>query len=258
MLSSRSALIVSFCRKSKELLRLISMKNCTCNETAKMIICIHCAASLCNSEFNMDDAVRLSGLKKKEYVRQKELIEKLLEVGKKLTFDEICAQLEINDLIKKDAVELLKMYNKTKFLTDGINNAQYLAMAIYKSYEIRKYKTNNIKTKLIHLSRLSTKVWKSLENEWTSWIENTPDVLKHVKMANAKTTVEDHGIANIKKEIKSNKINKIHFKFSGNTLCKDQKNDGDNIIQIEPEIQPYEEWRENIIIKTKAELKRMQ
>lgn len=245
-----------FCRKSKEILRLISMKKCTINENAKIIISIDCAANLINSEFQTDEAIKLSGLKKKEYGRQKELIEKLLDLGKKLTLDEICAQLELSDSIKTDAAQLLKEYKKTKFLSEDINDAQYLSMAIYQSCHIRKYKTSNIKSKLIQLSRLSTKTWKGLENEWVRWIEANPSVLKQAKPAKPATSnnqVEEKGNTN-KRNYFSEILSKIYL-FLGNTLYKHQKIGDEN---MEPEIQPYEEWRAYMIKRAEAELKKIQ
>ncbi|XP_055311782.1 origin recognition complex subunit 6 [Sitodiplosis mosellana] len=73
--------------KSKEYLRLIGMKKCTSNETVKIVLSIDCAASSCNSEFQTEVAIQLSGLKKKEYGKQKGLFEKLLDLGKKSTLD---------------------------------------------------------------------------------------------------------------------------------------------------------------------------
>lgn len=245
-----------FCRKSKEIFRLISMKKCTINENAKIIISIDCAANLLsNSEFQTDEAIKLSGLKKKEYDRQKELIEKLLDLGKKLTLDEICAQLELSDSIKTNAAQLLKEYKKTKFLSEDINDAQYLTMAIYQSCHIRKYKTSNIKSKLIQLSRLSAKTWKSLENEWFCWIEANPSVLKQAKATTANNQVEEKGNTN-----KRNYFPEISSKifFLGNNVCKHKINGDENMVQIEPEIQPYEEWREYMVKNAEAELKKIQ
>lgn len=169
------------------------MKKCLISEVAKTVISIDCAAALCNSEFHTDDALKLSALKKKEYSKQKELIETLLGLSKKLSLDEICAKLEISDSIKADAAHLLNEYKKHKFLSDEINNAQYLTMAIYQSCQIKNYKTNNIKSKLIQMSRLGIKVWKNLEIEWASWIEENPSVLKPVKRANVETDAQEKG-----------------------------------------------------------------
>lgn len=170
------------------------MKKCVKNETVKVILSIDCAATTCNSEIDIDDAIKFSGMKRKEYIGQKELVEKLCDLGKKLTLDEICAQLELNDLIKMDAAHLLQQYAKTKLLSDEITNAQYLAMAIYQSCQKRKYKTSNIKSKLIQISRLSTKMWKYMEQEWTNWIEENPSLHKNLKTSNEQT--EEKGKTN--------------------------------------------------------------
>lgn len=172
----------SFYRKSIELLRLINLKKITINDTSKITISIDCASTLCNTELDRGAVIQLSGLNKKEYFKQKELFEKVLDLNKKLTLDEICAQLEISYIIKKDATRLLMEYKK-KHAFDGdiLNNIQFLSMAIYQSLELRKMKNNNTKTKLIQLSRLKGTVWKRMDEEWTNWIERNPSVADYLK-----------------------------------------------------------------------------
>ncbi|XP_031638122.1 origin recognition complex subunit 6 [Contarinia nasturtii] len=214
--------------KSKEILRLVNMKKCTINtvsEAVKMIISIDCATNLCNTEINYDDALTLSGIKKSEYTRQRELIEKLLDLGKKITLDEICARLEISDSIKKDAFRLLNGYKEKNAFLDDINDVQYLAMAVYQSCKIKNYKSNN-STKLIQMSRLNGKMWKRLEEEWNSWIKET-------KLQN-------------KIQLTSN-TSKIEFKKKGSVEYVNENNDDNSI-------QPYEVWRGNMVKLAKENL----
>lgn len=87
-----------------------------------------------------------------------------------MTLDEICAQLEISDSIKTNALRLLTEYKKRNSFLNDINNAQYLTMAIHQSCKLKNIKNNRTTTKLIHLSRLNVKVWKRLEEEWNNWM----------------------------------------------------------------------------------------
>lgn len=157
------------------------MKKFTFNDTVKIIISIDCATTLCNTEFKPVEAIAITGIKKKEYARQKELIEKLLNLGKKFTLDEICAQLEINDATKNDAYWLLNEHKKRNTLLNDIDNTQYLTMAIYQSCKMRNFKSNSIKMKLMQYSRLNGKKWKLLEEDWDNLIKGNSSLSNRMK-----------------------------------------------------------------------------
>lgn len=141
------------------------------NDTVKIILSIDCAANSCGNEFDHDQAIKLSSLKKKDYNRQKELFEKLLDISKELSLTEICAQLELNDAIKNCATRLLTEFKKKQVYTNDVHSQKFLSsMAIYQSCKLKKCKTLHIKPKLIHISKLSLKLWKQLEQEWNEWI----------------------------------------------------------------------------------------
>lgn len=168
-------------RKSKELLRLIELRKATINPTVKIALSIHCAAILCGTEFDPKDVVKSSGLNEKAYTKQKELFEKLLDLDKKWTLDEMCSKFDMNDALKTDASRLLTEYKKKKPLLNETDNASFLSMAIYQSFKFRKMKTNKIKVKLMEFSRLSNRTWKALEEEWTNWIEKDTPLANHGK-----------------------------------------------------------------------------
>lgn len=142
------------------------------NQTAKLILCIECASIECGTDLDHHQAVKLSALSATEYNRQKDLMEKLLNLGKKLTLDEICAQLEINDRLKTDARQLFTAYTAKTSFYDDTNSAPILAMAIYQSLKLRKTKNlTAFKAKLSQIGKLKPKLWKQLEDEWDNWIE---------------------------------------------------------------------------------------
>lgn len=182
-------------RKCKELLRLINLKQSALNETVKIIISIDCAANSCGNEFDHDQAIKLSGLKKKEYNRQKELFEKLLDLTKELSLPEICAQLELNDAIKICANRLLTEYKKRNTLLNDVNMQQQMlaSMAIFQSCKLKKFKGSNIKAKLMHLSKLNSHSWKQLENEWNEWIEKYPPQTDQLKVNRNCAETEEEG-----------------------------------------------------------------
>lgn len=62
------------------------------NETVKIVLSADFAAASCNSEFQTDSAIVLSGLRKKEYAKQRGLIEKLLDLGQTSTLDATSAK----------------------------------------------------------------------------------------------------------------------------------------------------------------------
>lgn len=144
------------------------------SDTAKMVLCIDCAATSLNIEFSSDEAIKLAALSKLQYVKNKENYENQLGLRQKLTLNGICAQLEMNDAIRKGADQLLKDYKKKhSYVQDVFENPQYLAMAIYQSCKLRKFKKSNVKPALIQLSRLNKKMWKELEDQWTEWMKIT-------------------------------------------------------------------------------------
>lgn len=170
-------------RKSTELLRLINLKQSAWNETLKIVMSINCAADECGTDFDHESAMKRCNLRKKEYNKQKELFEKLLNLSRGLSLSEICAQFELNDAMKNTAAQLLNEYKKRQTLLSDINSQQALSsMAIYQSCKLKKFKgLTSIKTKLIQLSKLNPNSWKQLETEWNSWIEKSSPLSEQKK-----------------------------------------------------------------------------
>lgn len=180
------------------MLRLISTKGIkTANDSIKVVLAINLAANLCNTEFDRSMALKLSNVKEKEYTRQKEFFEKLLDLTKKWTLDEICAKLEINEVVKNDADRLLRAYRKSKPLVDDTDNASFLAMALYQSHKLRKIKNPTVKHKLIELSKIKGKTWKNFEEEWDGWIaDSSPLADQKKRKGNGGDQFEGNGMPN--------------------------------------------------------------
>lgn len=160
---------------------MIKLKDFKADDTTKIILSIDCASKLCATGIDYDEAIKFSGVKKKEYGRQKQLFEKLLELTKKLQVNKICAQLELNDVVKTDAVTLLSEYSKRKNFTDDIDSAHCITMAIFQAWKQRKLKGGNPKAKLIELSHLSSSAWKTFESDWNKWIEQDAPLARIAK-----------------------------------------------------------------------------
>lgn len=219
-----------------------------------MILCIDCASTLCASGIDFTRALELSGLKKMEYNRKKQLFEKLLSLTKKINVNEICAQLELNDVIKSDVIALLAQYVKRKNFKDDINSAHCVAMAIYQAWKHRKQKGCGVKQRLIALSKLNSTKWKEFEAVWDKWIEQELPLKRNVK-ARAKAEqilVDCEGIQMCKRSFL-----KFIYSLKLFILFKDQSPSDEKENMSTPdgiELEPYEHWRDRMITIAKAEL----
>lgn len=195
-------------RKSLELLRLIDMKvKSITNQAAKCVLSIECASILCGTDLDHQQAVKLSGLKPAEYKRQKDLTEKLLNLNKTLTLDEICAQLEISDRMKNDARILFNEYKAKGSFFDESNSTPILAMAIYQSVKQRKDKqVSATKASLLQFSKMKSKAWKQMEDEWDNWIEKCKPLEKAAAADSHKLQTDNNG--------SKGKLNKMQIPIS--------------------------------------------
>lgn len=244
-------------RKSREMLRRIKLKQCTISETAKIVICINCAAISCNADFDRGHAISLLGLKEKDYTRQKELLESLLDLTKKISLDEMCAPLGISDVLKNDAAQLLNEHKKRYPFISGVENAHFLAMAIYQSCKLKGKKNGAIKSKLTQFSKLNGKSWKQLEDEWDKWIG---EYLSSTNEPNSKSNGEPKSVQKGRIFLSNNFMqafrNIAFISFLVGIDQMDQINSDGSVSQIEIQSQTYEEWRADQLKKAKAELQK--
>lgn len=203
------------------------------SDAAKTIFCLESASMLCGTEFeHMDDAIKLSGLNRKEYSRKKQLFDKLLDLSKKIHVIDVCIQLELPENIQNDAKRLLDQYKITSNFGDDVESAHYIAMAIYQCCKRRKMK--KFKTKLITLSKLEPNKWKRLEERWDKWIETC----QPFKTENASQTKQCDDIT----------------KQAPSTEDKDNSTDANDTQSIFDE-KPYEIWKAEILTKAFNELR---
>lgn len=187
---------------------------------------------LCGSAFDhTDDAIKFSGVNKKEYARQKKVFDTLLGLKRHLPLSDICLQLELPQAIQTNAQRLLNAYKNSAKFTDNIQSAHCLAMAVYQCCKHKKMKLSKIKKKLTTLSNLDGSQWKRLEEQWDKWILTT-------KPFNEKS-VPVNGHSELNQNDEQCPANATQM-----TVPKEDKT------------QSYEEWKAEMIARAMAEFKK--
>lgn len=124
---------------------------------------------------------------KSKYIQQRRNVEKLLEINKQLSINEICVKLNLNKKVSADATQLISMYRKYSRDKD-LNHPQYIAIAIY--FSCKSNKTKVKKTDLLEIGQLKSPQWTILEQEWSKWLHNN-DVLESVVSKNASVEINE-------------------------------------------------------------------
>lgn len=197
---------------------------------AKVIFCIDSASMLCGTEFNHpEDAIRLSGLKPKDYAKKKQLFEKLLGLTKQVKVSDVCIQLEMPEGVQNVAEKLLDSYGLGAGFSDDIRTPQNVAMAVYQCCKHRNLKIK-VKSKLIAISNIEPGQWKRLEEQWDKWIETAQPFNKNAAPASKR----DEGLDSLEPA-------------TGN-----DRNDPQQVSHVEE--MPYEEWKQSMLGKAMREL----
>lgn len=159
-------------RKASELHRRIKLiRQFAENDQVKIVLSIDCAAALNGIQCDLDSLLKLAGLKRNDYSNKRQRFEQFLNLAKKITLQEVCAMLELNDTIRLDAEYLLGEYKRKAFLNDADSVALFMAMAVYQTCKYRGIKVS--KTKLCALKGMESakSSWKKVEDEWTQWMQ---------------------------------------------------------------------------------------
>lgn len=187
---------------------------------------------LCGTAFEDPiDAIKYSGLTKKEYGRHKKMFDKLLGLERQFQLKDICLQLELPQTIQTKAQQLLNAYQMSEKFTDNIQSAHCLTMAVYQCCKQQKIKS--VKSKLSALSGVDTGTWKQLEEQWDKWIvsaEPFKEKLVSISHEESARIVNDERIS-AESTRPTGKIG-------------------------EEKTQSYEEWKAAMIAKAMAELKK--
>lgn len=175
-----------FIRKSSEYLRLSEIKlQISIDTNCRNIICIHLATNYYGLNFDLETALKLSGLKKMRYTLLKRTFEQFLNINNyKLSITEICIKLNLKN-IEKIAIDTLEQFSEivqNKNLNYDLTHPQYAAMAIYQ--QIRNEKNiKKIKLKLLTFCELTQSQWIQLEEIWNKLLPN-PKLFANNKIDN--------------------------------------------------------------------------
>ncbi|KAH8405710.1 hypothetical protein KR215_007151 [Drosophila sulfurigaster] len=217
--------------KTTELLRLVELRSTNVplqiNEYGKIVLCADLASTLLDIGFDKEQALKLSGLRKSHYVNNKRMFEKLLDLNKLPSVNDICVQLSLNEVARKSE-ELLTLFKDIASNTmQDADHPQYAAMAVFQACRLLKKKV--AKTKIMPFSNLRPTQWQQLEHQWELMIE------KHYKEINVATRLNDQA------EVLQEKSN-IEKK------CQMHK----------PQIEDYEKWKSRMLATAEAKLKQLE
>ncbi|XP_075168864.1 origin recognition complex subunit 6 [Haematobia irritans] len=224
--------------KTTELVRLLELRSTNVplqiNEYGKIVLCADIAATLLGIAFDKEQALKLSGLKKSQYINNKRMFEKLLDLNKLIGVNDICIQLSLQE-VKMKANELLELYRKVVANEQADiddSHPQYASMAVFMACKLCQKKIS--KTKIMPFSNLRPVQWQQLEHRWETLIA------KHYKNTmDNKLKVQD-----------ANEQNEPNEKINSNNSGQPKK---DRI-----EVEDYEKWKKRMLAMAETKLKQQQ
>lgn len=157
------------------------------NDQVKIVLSIDCGAALYGHQCDIEELMKRSGLKRNDYSNKRQRFEQSLNLAKKITLNEICAMLELNETVQLDAEYLLNEYKRKMFLNDDDSVALLMAMALFQTCKSRGVKIS--KSKLLSLKGMESlkSRWKKVEEEWNQWMEKETPFAKRAKPKSAKS-----------------------------------------------------------------------
>ncbi|EDW61115.1 origin recognition complex subunit 6 [Drosophila virilis] len=212
--------------KTTELLRLLELRSTNVplqiNEYGKIVLCADLASCLLGIGFDKEQALKLSALRKSHYANNKRMFEKLLDLNRLASVNDICVQLSLNEVSRK-AEELLALFKKVARDNPDADHPQYAAMAVFQACRLMKKKVS--KPKLLPFSNLRPTQWQQLEQQWEHMIS------KHFKEANVGSSLN----------------NKLDLQQENSVINKKSSQT--------PEIEEYEKWKSRMLALAEAKLK---
>lgn len=157
-----------------EILELIKVKSSEIlkhlNENAKVILCLDISCELLSWPFAETSlAIQQSCLKKSIYSKNKKILQKVLDLNKKLTIDEVIRKLGITHTnnVEKLAKEIFKYYMKQQTYEDQDINPAVFVMSVYFACKYENVKV--LKKNVLNLSNLTHSQWGIMEKSWEKW-----------------------------------------------------------------------------------------
>ncbi|XP_034650546.1 origin recognition complex subunit 6 [Drosophila subobscura] len=221
--------------KTTELVRLLELRSTNVplqiNEYGKIVLCVDLASCLLGIGLDKEQALKLSGLRKSHYLNNKRMFEKLLDLNKLVTVNDICVQLSLNEVSRK-AEELMTLFRglvSTENTDIDTDHPQYAAMAVFHACRLLKKKVS--KPKLMPFSNLRPTQWQQLEQQWERMIA------KHYKESKV---VSPPGL-------------------DGKLKASQQENlPSDSKKSLKPDVEDYEKWKSRMLAMAQAKLRELE
>lgn len=152
------------------------------NENAKIILCLDISCELLNLPFaDTKLAIQQACLNKSSYNKNRKTIQKVLDLNKKLTIDEVIRKLGIthSSAVEKKAKEIFRVYmNLQSFHNHDIDSSVFV-MSVYYACKFENVKI--AKKNVLNLSSLTHGQWVTLEKSWEKWVNDLNTNKKDVK-----------------------------------------------------------------------------
>ncbi|EDV58201.1 uncharacterized protein Dere_GG25256 [Drosophila erecta] len=222
--------------KTTELVRLLELRSTNVplqiNEYGKIVLCADLASCMMGIGFDKEQALKLSGLRKSHYLNNKRMFEKLLDLNKLPSVNDICVQLGLNEVARK-AEELMTVF-KGVTATEGTDidttHPQYATMAVFQACRLIKNKVS--KSKLMPFSNLRPSQFQLLEQQWERMLA------KHHKESKVSSSTDVDG------KLMENQNENI----KGHGAKKAQK----------PQAEDYEIWKSRMLATAQTKLKELE
>nr|AAD39474.1 origin recognition complex subunit 6 [Drosophila melanogaster] len=222
--------------KTTELVRLLELRSTNVplqiNEYGKIVLCADLASCMIGIAFDKEQALKLSALRKSQYLNNKRMFEKLLDLNKLASVNDICVQLGLNEVARK-AEELMTLFKgvaATEDMGTDTSHPQYATMAVFQACRLLKKKVS--KSKLMPFSNLRPSQFQLLEQQWERMIA------KHHKESKVPSSTDMEG------KLKENQNENI----KGHDAKKAHK----------PPPEDYEIWKARMLAKAQAKLKELE
>lgn len=183
------------------------------------------ASSLLGVAFDKQQAIKLSALRKTHYESNKRMFEKLLDLNKIPSVNDICVQLSVNEVTQKSD-ELLALFKSVVGKNPDADHPQYAAMAVYQACRLLGKKVS--KSKLMSFSNLRAMQWQQLSQQWERMMA------KHYSENNASKLTD--------------KIEPIPTMPTVTKIVKNQKT----------EVEDYEKWKSRMIALAQDQLRKLE
>ncbi|XP_044746130.1 origin recognition complex subunit 6 [Coccinella septempunctata] len=216
-------------KKCQEFLRILQAKNTLkMSEQVQIIICLDLATSITGSAFDKETALQLCSFKKSVYENNFHNIQKILDLDKPISINELCVKFSCTHL-KGEAEKLYSCYKQKDPKIKDDEHPQYAAAAVYTVCKLNNLKPS--KSEFSSISRLRPNQWGAIVNEFEKFAASMGVELKKLP-SKKKNYVE---------EILVNK------ESSPSKKMKEE--------QKKPNIEEYEVWKKRILQIAKESLR---